>query len=167
MRTNKIYNSIFTGIIIFVSLLIGCAGGTSGTGGSSGGGLGVNGIIRSGITPMKGVQVSVINPVPAKSVAALRKSTVSPTVSPGSTIANDVTDDQGAFMLMLDEKTPEVSLRFRGETFNSTYTIRNIPDAAASVTVDLNLNQETDSIEESHKKYEDENGNEIHSGGEH
>lgn len=144
---------------VFAALLIvapGC-GSDGGTSGSGGGRLDITGTLKSsGQMPLSGISVAVV--IDNGPVAHVSLVTSSAALANKS---NDVTDENGQFYLQLDTRPQMVALQFQGATFESSYVIQNIPTAAASVAVELVLNDETEEFEEQNEQFEDDDGNEI------
>lgn len=139
----------------------GC-GSDGGTSGSGGGGFGISGVLRTvGQAPVAGVQVAVVNT--GSGVVRVSLSTSSPgnpaQTSKAST--SDVTDHQGEFSLRLDSRPTTLSLRFQGDTFDSTVDVANIPSAAATVNLNLLLDEATETVEEESESFEDEAGEQV------
>ncbi|MFN8392789.1 MAG: hypothetical protein U0136_21025 [Bdellovibrionota bacterium] len=135
-------------------LAYGCGngGGTSGTGG---GGFEVTGTLRSvASAPLTGVQVSV-----AQADGVVLR--VSGLDAPANNLTHDVTDPDGHFSLSLDSKPTSIALLLKGESFQSSVTVDNVPESAVKLVLDLVLNEETAEIEEQNERYEDNDGDDI------
>lgn len=150
--------------VVTVSLIlvcvVGCGGGTSGTGG---GGFKIAGVLRnSNGAPVSGVVVS------AYDASGFMVTKVSYLVGPDSSLSGGnqgeqsvITDGQGQFGLFFENRPMRITLTFRADTFDSVLDIPNVPAVASQLNLVLKLNSESNSVEEESEQFEDEEGREI------
>ena len=149
--------ALWTSVLAALLIVVPGCGSDGGTSGSGGGRLDITGTLKSsGQTPLSGISVAVV--VDNGPVAHISLVTSSVALANKS---NDVTDGNGQFFLQLDTRPQTVALQFQGATFENSYVIQNIPSTAASVAVELVLNDETEEFEEQNEQFEDDEGNEI------
>ena len=136
-------------IIVSLMLLGGCGGGTSGTGG-----LSINGNLSgSQLRSLRASAPSANDNFPLEGVLVTLEET-------GET---DITDSSGSFTVLAPPValSSQITLKFNGSNFESSYNIKNIPATASEVKLQLHLNSETEEVEGDSEDFKDQDGNEV------
>jgi len=158
MKTNYSFNLFKRFLIILFAFnfpLLGCGGGTSGTGG---GGFNISGTLRTtNNAPVPGVQVAVVTSPNGQLMRASYNAV--PVLNKTSQMA--VTDSQGQFNLSLNDRPDNITLAFQGDTFDSMVDVLAVPSTATKLNLNLKIDQETYEINEELEQFEDDEGNEV------